>query len=96
MKAQLIRHEQVIDELGNVIEVKMWRLPASTDDRPHGYKYSLVYIVDDIRVIGYDNAEGKGDHRHIRGKIESYNFISLRKLAHDFYKDIEKYKGGKL
>jgi len=61
-------------------------------DKPHGYKYSLVYIVDDERVIGYDNAEGKGNHRHYRNKEEPYGFVNLRRLVEDFYRDIEKYK----
>ncbi len=96
MKALPVRHVKVIDELGNIIEIKMWQLPGTTDDRPHGYKYSLVYIVDGERVIGYDNAEGKGDHRHIKGAVKPYRFISLKKLAHDFYRDIERYKRGEI
>ena len=77
MKAKLIRHEKVTDELGNTIEIKAWKLPEPTEDKPHGYKYSIVYIVDDSRIIGYDNAEGKGDHKHIRERAEPYDFISL-------------------
>lgn len=96
MKAKLIRYEKITDELGNTIEIKAWRLPEPTKDKPHGYKYSLVYIVEDSRVIGYDNAEGKGDHKHIRERIETYNFISLRKLVNDFYNDIERYKRGEI
>ncbi|MBI4826097.1 MAG: hypothetical protein HY807_06705 [Nitrospirae bacterium] len=96
MKAQLIENTKVIDGSGNIIEVKLWKLPEATEDRPHGYKYSLVYIVDDARVIGYDNAEGKGDHRHIRGNEKPFKFTNIRKLIHDFYRDIEKYKGGEL
>lgn len=96
MKAALIRYEKITDEIGNTIEVKMWRLSESSEDRPHGYKYSLVYIVEGVRVIGYDNAEGQGDHRHIRGRIEPYGFVSLRRLAKDFYKDVERYKKGDL
>ncbi|MBI4838290.1 MAG: hypothetical protein HY806_03950 [Nitrospirae bacterium] len=96
MKADLIRAEKIIDELENTIEITMWRLPESTGDKPHGYKYSLVYVVNEVRVIGYDNAEGKGDHRHIKNKTEAYRFVSLRKLAHDFYNDVEKYKRGEL
>ncbi len=96
MKAHLIRHDRVIDELNNIIEVKMWQLPKATKDKPHGYKYSLVYIVNDERVIGYDNAEGKGDHKHIKGKIEPYKFLNLKKLSQDFYRDIERYKRGEL
>lgn len=96
MKAVLLFQEKGIDELGNIIEGKIWELPEITDDKPHGYKYSLVYIVNDIRVIGYDNAEGKGDHRHIKGKEEPYQFMNLKQLAEDFYNDIEKYKRGEL
>lgn len=69
--------------------MKLWELP-------HGYKYSLVYIVEGKRAIGYDNAEGKGDHRHIREAEGSYRFTDVWKLIHDFYKDIEKFKRGEL
>ncbi len=96
MDARQIIHRKVVDELGNVIEMKMWELPESSGDKPHGYKYSLVYVVGGVRVIGYDNAERKDDHRHIRGKEEPYQFESLRRLARDFYRDIEKYKRGEL
>lgn len=96
MKARLIRHIKAVDELGNIIEMKMWQLPESTRDKPHGYKYSLVYIAGNSRVIGYDNAEERGDHRHVRGTVTPYKFVSLRKLAQDFYKDIERYKRGAL
>jgi len=96
MGTELVKHIKVIDELDNTIEVKMWQLPEPTKDRPHGYKYSLVYIVDGERIIGYDNAERKGDHRHIKNKTELYSFISLNKTAADFYKDIERYKRGEL
>jgi hypothetical protein len=69
---------------------------AAVNGKTAWYKYSLVYIVEDTRVIGYDNAEGKGDHRHIRRKTEPYKFVSLRKLANDFYGDIKRYKRGEI
>jgi len=94
MKASLIRHVKGVDELGNIIEVKMWEIASSTADRPWSYKYSLVYIVDGVRVIGYDNAEGRGDHRHYRDKERPYFFESLSRLVADFYEDIEKFKRG--
>ncbi|MEW5745395.1 MAG: DUF6516 family protein [Nitrospirota bacterium] len=61
MKADLLEHTKLVDDAGNIVEIKLWKLQAPTTDKPHGYKYSLVYIVDDLRVIGYDNAESKGD-----------------------------------
>jgi predicted transcriptional regulator len=92
MKALLVRHVKVIDELGNIVEIKIWKLPKPTTDKPHGYKYSLVYIADGERVIGYDNAEGKGDHCHY-GKIEKlYEFKNIDKLFEDFYRDIRRFK----
>jgi len=94
MKASLIRHVKGVDELGNIIEVKMWKVAAPTGDKPHGYKYSLVYVVKGARAIGYDNAEGRGDHRHYRGTEQPYNFRGLGRLVEDFYDDIEKFKRG--
>lgn len=95
MKGRLIRHIKIKEDAGNVIEVKMWQVNPSAD-RPHGYKYSLVYIVKGRRVIGYDNSEGKGDHRHCGKKTELYRFKDLRVLTEDFLRDIERFKEGKL
>ena len=92
--AHLVRHVKAVDELGNIIEVKMWRLFKPSKDKPHGYKYSLVYIIDGRRVIGYDNAEGKGDHKHYGAKEMPNPFTTLRRIVKDFYRDIEKFKRG--
>ena len=94
MKASLIRHVKGVDELGNIIEVKMWEIAQPTADKPYGYKYSLVYIVNGVRVIGYDNAEGRGDHRHYLQSEHPYRFKSLSQLVADFYDDIERFKRG--
>lgn len=96
MRAKLIKYVKTIDELANTIEIKIWQLPATTPDKPHGYKYSMVYVVGNARTIGYDNAEGKGDHRHYGEMEETYMFEGIDKLLEDFQKDIERYKGGNL
>lgn len=96
MKAKLIKYVKTIDELANTIEIKIWQLPATTPDKPHGYKYSMVYVVGNARTIGYDNAEGKGDHRHYGEMEETYMFESIDTLLEDFQKDIERYKEGNL
>ncbi len=93
--AHLVRHVKAVDELGNIAEIKMWRLLKPSPDRPHGYKYSLVYIVNGRRAIGYDNAEGKGDHRHYGVKEMPYFFTTLKRLVQDFARDIEAFKRGK-
>jgi hypothetical protein len=51
MKAELIIHNKAIDEHGNTVEIKLWAVEKSSD-KPHGYKYSLVYVADARRVIG--------------------------------------------
>ena len=50
--------------------------------------------VEGKRVIGYDNAEGKGDHRHHSDKGESYRYKGVDKLISDFFEDVRKIRGG--
>jgi len=38
MRASLIRHVKGVDELGYVIEVKMWKIAVPTADRPHRHR----------------------------------------------------------
>ena len=42
MKAALIRHDKVTDELGNTVEIKLWKIPL-TPDVPQGYEYSETF-----------------------------------------------------
>jgi Family of unknown function (DUF6516) len=63
----LIFHRNNILPNGDIVEMKIWQVPVSRG-KPHGLKYSLVYIKEGKRVAGYDNGEGKGDHRHYLGK----------------------------
>lgn len=94
-KGNLIKHIKVVEDTGNIIEVKLWQVEPSYD-KPHGYKYSLVYVVQGKRVIGYDNGEGKGDHRHCESRTETYIFTDLKTLVKDFYRDVKKFKEGNL
>jgi len=95
MKADLVYHEKKYFEDGSFQEIKIWKVRKSKD-KPHGLKYSFAYIVKNERVVGYDNAEAKGDHRHYMEKECPYKFQSLEKLWGDFKKDIERYKEGEL
>lgn len=95
MKAELVYHEKKYFSDGSFQEIKIWKVSKSKD-KLHGLKYSFAYIVNDKRVVGYDNAEGKGDHKHYKGKEYPYKFQSLEKLWNDFKKDIERYKEGKI
>ncbi|MCX5804301.1 MAG: DUF6516 family protein [Proteobacteria bacterium] len=90
MKTQLVFHQKVTNEKGGTVEVKIWELPQTSKDKPHGYRYSLVYILNGTRIIGYDNGERKGDHRHYGNREEPYRFISIERLFEDFYRDIRR------
>ncbi len=89
MKAELVYREKWMQE-DNIVEITVWSVPVAKD-RPHGYKYSLVYVKGGHRIVGYDNPEGRGDHRHYRDKEEQYEFINLDKLMQDFYEDIGRF-----
>jgi len=89
MKAELLHHTKKVNPAGDTIEVTIWKVPVS-EDRPHGVKYSLVFIRDGKRIIGYDNAHSKGDHRHIGNGEFPYKFTTVKKLFEDFYRDLEE------
>jgi hypothetical protein len=88
--ASLIISEKLILPDGAIIQIRIWRLPRSSPERPHGLKYSLFYGKPGERIIGYDNEAGKGDHRHRRGTEEPYDFATLEALIDDFMSDVLK------
>lgn len=93
MRAIRIDYRKLVRDDGSIIEIKVWRLPAATPERPHGLKYSLFYGRRGERIVGYDNEAGKGDHRHVRGRELAYRFIGLEQLLRDFRADIDKEDG---
>ena len=93
MKARLIVHRKERNEYGHITELKAWIVPV-TEHTQHGLKYSVVYIVNDVRVIGYDNERGKGDHRHFAGVEMPYTFSSMAQLVSDFNTDVTRYLEG--
>jgi hypothetical protein len=88
--ATLVEDLKLEREDGSIVQIKIWRLPATSRERPHGLKYSLFYGRPGERVVGYDNETGKGDHRHHRDVEEAYEFQSLEKLLADFWADVRK------
>ena len=76
---------------GGIVEIKSWHVDM-TPDKPHGFKYSLVYIREGKRIIGYDNAERKGDHRHYKDKVSPYEFKGIDKLFEDFFDDVRRFR----
>ncbi|MDP3898916.1 MAG: DUF6516 family protein [Mesorhizobium sp.] len=89
-KATLILNEKRELPNGAISEIRIWRLPSPTAERPHGLKYSLFYGRPGERIIGYDNEAGKGDHRHYRDVELPYFFTTLPRLISDFRRDMER------
>ncbi len=69
---------------GAILEGVVWKVPAPVPPTEHGYKYSAVYVIDGIRVVGFDNERGKGDHCHLDGVEMPYTFVSVAQLIEDF------------
>ncbi|WP_349365172.1 MAG: DUF6516 family protein [Roseitalea porphyridii] len=89
-RATLLLDEKSTFADGTIREVRVWRLPAPTAERPHGLKYSLFFGRPGKRIVGYDNERGKGDHRHYGPFEERYLFVSLDRLLEDFDADVRK------
>lgn len=86
--SELLYHLKRLLPEGDVLEIKIWKIPKSKEF-PEGIKYSLVYIHDDVRVIGYDNERGKGNHKHYYDKEEEINFKNWSELVEMFEDDVK-------
>jgi len=93
MKAQQIFYDKAVLPNGCIVEMTIWQLPNVSTERPHGLKYSLFYGRDGIRLVGYDNERGKGDHKHIRDVETRYKFVSVEKMVADCMADVKNARG---
>ncbi len=91
MKAEPFYTYKRLYENGDVVEIKIWKVTATTD-KPHGFKYSLAFVREGKRIVGYDNAERKGDHRHYKEKEYPYSFRNTDELINDFFSDVRRAK----
>jgi hypothetical protein len=89
MTAQLITAIKNINPDGSILEIVIWKVPKPVPPTEHGYKYRAVYVVDGVRIVGFDNERGKGDHCHIDGKELPYAFIGVDQLLEDFIAAVE-------
>jgi hypothetical protein len=91
MEATLLRDKKVVYPDGSIAQIVVWKLPQTSPQRPHGYKYRLNYCTaDGITRVRYDNETGKGDHKHINDSELPYKFESLDKLFQDFADDVSR------
>ena len=84
MTAELITRFKDITPDGAILEVVVWKLPKPVPPTEHGYKYRAVYVVGGVRLVGFDNERGKGDHCHLDGLEAPYSFTSVEQLMEDF------------
>jgi hypothetical protein len=85
MPAELItRFKNITPDDGAILELVVWKVPAPVPPTEHGYKYRAVYAVNGVRVVGFDNERGKGDHCHLDGTEVPYTFVSVEQLVEDF------------
>ncbi len=64
---------------GDIIEIRVFRVDKSKR-QPEGVSYSMVFIRNGERVIGYDNFEGhvlggSSHHKHISESVLPYEFV---------------------
>ena len=84
MAAQLITSIKNVNPDGSILEIVIWKVPKPVPPTEHGYKYRAVYVVNGVRIVGFDNERGKGDHCHIDGNEVPYTFSSVAQLVEDF------------
>ena len=87
-RAVLLQHDEIYDEEGWRMVVKIWKVPRSQNS-PDGIDYSLSLISPEgERVVGYDNHWPKGHHRHVLGEEGPYTYRSIDRLIADFRADV--------
>ena len=90
-RATLVLREKVIDEQGNILELVIWRIVA-TSPSPSGVRYRLAFVRrgETTPAVLYDNHAPKGHHRHLAGVEEPYAFRGIDQLLRDFGADVER------
>lgn len=93
MKAVRVFYDRGEYPDGAIVEMTIWSIPKPVAGCAHAFKYSLFYGYPGERLIGYDNERGKGDHRHIGEREETYPFSNVDTLVADFLSDVRKARG---
>ena len=74
------------------VELVVWQVPQPVSASKHLFKFRLVFVINGLCVLRYDNEAGKGDHRHV-GAVESpYTFTTPEQLYADFMADVTNWR----
>lgn len=88
MSAILLFRDKRALTSGAIVEMRIWQVPTPVPPSAHLFKYSLFYGRAGIRLVGYDNERGKGDHRHVGEQEIPYVFTTMEKQVADFLADV--------
>lgn len=91
MRAQQLLRTRIVFSERAFAELVLWKVLTPVAGSVHDFKYRLAYVVDGVCVVRYDNEAGKGDHRHVGGKVSAYIFQTSEKLIADFEGDIARW-----
>ncbi len=89
MKAERIERKRHVTEKGNLIITGIWKIPRSKY-YPEGIKYSFQFISNNKRILGYDNYNNEGHHKHMYHKKEKFDFTNMKYLKERFTKEVER------
>lgn len=90
MRSEKLFHEKRVLSDGAIIEMVIWRLPSPVLGSFHGFKYRLYFGRGGVRIVGFDNERGKGDHKHIDGVETAYLFTTVDQLVADFLSEVRR------
>jgi len=94
-RAVLLQHDEVFDEEGWRLVVKIWKVPKSRTS-PEGIDYSLALISQEgERAVGYDNHWPMGHHRHVLGQEGPYSYRGIDRLIAYFKADVFRVRSGR-
>ncbi len=91
MTAVLLAKAKEIRDDGSIVEIVVWEIPLPLEPSLHNYKYRLYFGSQGGAHVRYGNERGKGDHRHVGGREETYVFTTLEALLDDFRRDVENW-----
>jgi hypothetical protein len=92
MKAEPLLDERYVLGDDAFVELVIWQLPEAARGSRHRFKYRLALVIAGECVLRYDNEAGKGDHRHVRNREETYSFMSPERLLQDFWTDVDEWR----
>ena len=90
--SELVFHDKKLLDNEHLMEIKIWKVKKDKYN-PEGFHYSLVLMRNHKRILGYDNHERKGHHKHVYDNELKYNFESVDILLKNFYEDLKEMVG---